>query len=90
MRASFHAVWMHGELLALECKRCGHRGVLDHNTCKHIHRSNMTPLRSVAFRCAKCEATGKGPDHWIMMTPADHEEAKMWLSGYQVGLRLKV
>ena len=90
MLASFHDVWMHGELLGLECKRCGHRGVLDSNTCKQIHRSNMTALRNVSFRCAKCEASGKGPDHWTMAAPADQDEAKMWLSGYPFGLKLEL
>ena len=89
MLASFQ-YRMHAELLGLECKRCGHRGVLDHRICKHITRSNMTPLRNVSFWCARCEAAGKTPEHWVMTAPADQEEAKAWLSGYPVGLRLEV
>ena len=79
MADNLHIVWMSGELLGIRCKQCDHRAVLDSTKLPGIHRSNMTLLRNLTLRCQSC---GKGPDHWSMVTPADHEDAKRFLSGY--------
>ena len=58
--------------------------MLDNERFPEIRRSNMTPLRSLKLRCAKCSAGGSGPTLWAMYLPAGDDDARQFLSGYDV------
>jgi hypothetical protein len=53
LRDNLHTVAVSGGILCIHCIACGHRAALTKVELPAIHRSNMTPLSSLRFRCAR-------------------------------------
>jgi hypothetical protein len=85
MMANLHTVHMSGGWLALECRSCKHRTVLEENKWRdvegraYIHRGNMQSIESLKFVCSKCKSRDI---KWLI--PHSWEDAELFLAGYQI------
>jgi ribosomal protein L33 len=84
-QVNLHSVHMHGGLLALECKDCRHRIVLeenkwrDSNGDRFIHKGNMKSLDSIRFVCSECKSKNI---RWVV--PKNWDEADLFLAGSEI------
>lgn len=73
---NFHGVFMHAEILLVECKSCDRRVALTKEDGLPIYQGSMTEIRSKRWRCSRCGSTAVR-----LYVPDSKDEAQMWLAG---------
>lgn len=73
--ANFHTVYMHAEILCIECKDCNRRAALTKEDGLPIFQGNMQELNRTAFRC-RC-----GSRSVRLYIPRTKDQATMFKTG---------